>query len=90
MKTARILLAALALASLAACGTESITGPAVPAAARYETTPDGDADDTVSGTPSGDTVQTCTGTIVTTTDAHGNTVVTCVTLDRGPALGSGS
>lgn len=88
MKTARILLAALTLATLAACGTESLTGPAVPGAARFETTTAG-GDDTISA--DGDTaVQTCSGTVVTSTDASGNTVETCVVYDRGPQVGSGS
>lgn len=88
MKTARILLAALTLATLAACGTESLTGPAVPGAARFETTPAPESEDTVNG--DGDTgVRTCSGTVVITTDASGNTVTTCVISDRGPQVGSG-
>ena len=90
MKTARILLAALTLATLAACGTESLTGPAAPGAARFETTPAPSTEegDTVSG--DGETpVQVCNGTVVVTTDASGNTVTTCVASDRGPQLGSG-
>lgn len=88
MKTARILLAALTLATLAACGTESLTGPAVPGAARFETTPAPEGEATVNG--DGDTgVRACSGTVVVTTDSSGNTVTTCVTSDRGPQLGSG-
>jgi predicted small lipoprotein YifL len=88
MKTARILLAALTLATLAACGTESLTGPAVPGAARFETTPAPEGEDTING--DGDTwVRTCSGTTVVTTDASGNTVTACVVSDRGPQVGSG-
>lgn len=90
MKTARILLAALTLATLAACGTESLTGPAVPGAARFETTPAPDGEDTINGDGDGDTgVRTCSGTVVITTDASGNTVTTCVVTGRGPQVGSG-
>jgi predicted small lipoprotein YifL len=89
MKTARILLAALTLATLAACGTESLTGPAVPGAARFETTPAPENGDTVN--TDGDTgVRTCSGTVVVTTDASGNTITTCIVSDRGPQIGSGS
>lgn len=88
MKTPRILLAVLTLATLAACGTESVTGPAVPGAARFETTT-AESEDTISA--DGDTeAQTCSGTIVVTTDASGNKVETCVVSDRGPQVGSGS
>lgn len=88
MKTARILLAALTLATLAACGTEVPTGPTVPGAARFETAPATEEDATVSGDGE-EPVQTCTGTVVVTTDSSGNTTTECVVYDRGPQVGSG-
>jgi predicted small lipoprotein YifL len=82
MKTVRLLLAALSLATLAACGTESITGPGAPDARRSVTPAD----------PGTSTTQTtCQGTVVVTTDASGNTITTCTTETRGgPVVGSGS
>ena len=88
MKTARLLLAALSLATLAACGTESITEPATraPGSARQELTPS-----TPEATTSGDTGpgQSCNGIISVTTDPSGVTVETCLSVDRGPFVGSG-
>ncbi|HEX8831938.1 MAG TPA: hypothetical protein VF705_12270 [Longimicrobium sp.] len=79
MKTVRLLLAALSLATLAACGN-TITGPGAPEARR----------DTAPGTSTTQST-TCQGTVVVTTDAAGNTIATCTTDTRGgPVVGSGS
>jgi predicted small lipoprotein YifL len=89
MKTVRLLLAALSLAALAACGTQSIIGPEAPGA-RRDVTPVDPAtitETTIQSTPPG---TTCEGTVVVTTDAYGNTIVTCQTDTRaGGYMGSG-
>lgn len=89
MKPVRLLLAALSLAALAACGTESITGPGAPSARRSVTPADpaasqeGSVQSTTGGT-------TCDGTVVVTTDPSGNSVVTCETTTKGGGyMGSG-
>ena len=95
MKTARILLAVLSLAALAACGNDSITAPGTmaPGGARHETAPaTGDAtttDDSGSGTVTEEGTSTCDGTVVVSTDPSGNTTTTCVTDEKGGVLGSG-
>jgi uncharacterized lipoprotein YbaY len=82
MKTVRLLLAALSLATLAACGTESVTGPGAPEARR---------DATPAATGTSTTQSTCQGTVVLTTDSSGNVIATCTTETRGgPVVGSGS
>ncbi|HEX8361374.1 MAG TPA: hypothetical protein VF613_14770 [Longimicrobium sp.] len=84
MKTVRLLLAALSLATLAACGTQSVTGP--DAGARRGVT-------TTTAPSTGTTIQsatstTCEGTLVVSTDASGAAITTCTA--RGPVVGSGS
>ncbi len=92
MKTVRLLLAAISLATLAACGTQSITAPE--GGAHRDVTPI-DATITVPPiTPDGTILSTpgttCEGTVVVTTDANGNVVVTCQTDTRGGGyMGSG-
>ena len=81
MKTARLLLAALSLATLAACGTEPLTGSS-PEKARRAITP-GTGGTTTQSAPA------CAGTLVITIDQYGNAVETCVINDRGPLVGSG-
>jgi predicted small lipoprotein YifL len=89
MKTFRLLLATFSLAALAACGTESITGPGshAPGARRNVTPVEGDTTTTQSTSSSG-TGTTCDGTVVVTTDPSGNVTVSCTA--RGPVVGSGS
>ncbi len=89
MKTARILLAAITLATLAACGTESVTGPAVPGAARHGAAPTTSGATTAAGEDTS-LQSNCNGTVVFSVDALGNTVTTCVVNPRGPLVGSGS
>ncbi|HEX8450676.1 MAG TPA: hypothetical protein VF647_01200 [Longimicrobium sp.] len=95
MKTARILLAVISLAALAACGNESITGSPAPGAVRHDTAPATVNDDTT-GDSGADAITEdtppppCAGTIVITTDASGNITYTCVTTPpRGGQYGSG-
>lgn len=83
MKTARLLFAALSLATLAACGAEPITGVS-PENARRKIAP-GTNEPTIQPTqPAGD----CTK-IVLSVDSNGNTVETCEIPERGPLGGSG-
>ncbi|HEX8211835.1 MAG TPA: hypothetical protein VF584_16790 [Longimicrobium sp.] len=95
MKTARILLAVLSLAALAACGNDSITGSLAPGGPRHDTAPEtGDAgttEDSDDGTVSEETPPPpCPGTVVVTTDPSGNVTTTCVAGDgKGGVLGSG-
>jgi hypothetical protein len=95
MKTARILLAVLSLAALAACGNESITAPGTmtPGSARHQTAPAPGNDSTSesgSGTATAGETPSCTGTIVVTTDSSGNIIYTCVAAPpKGGQLGSG-
>jgi len=91
MKTVRLLLATLSLAALAACGTESITGPGSQApGARRSVVPILPDTVTIESTTSTGTGSTCQGTLVVTTDASGNVTTTCTTDTRGPTIGSGS
>lgn len=78
MKTARLLLATLSLATLAACGTESITEPTRIAPPRAPAA-NGEAPPP----------PPCNGTIVVTTDSDGRTTQTCVLPQPGPLVGSG-
>jgi hypothetical protein len=88
MKTVRLLLAALSLATLTACGTETITGPVAPSA-RHDVLPGDPTEPEEPFIQSGGT--TCDGTLVVTTDASGNTIVTCeaATTKGGGYMGSG-
>jgi hypothetical protein len=94
MKTARILLAVLSLAALAACGNDSITGSPAPGGVRHDTAPATVSNDTTEDSGGSITEETppppCPGTVVITTDPSGNVTTTCVTGDgRGGVLGSG-
>jgi hypothetical protein len=97
MKTARILLAVISLAALAACGNDSITAPGsmAPGGARHETAPapgdDATIDDSIGGgVTSEGPPSVCDGTVVTTTDSSGNVTTTCVTAaEKGGTYGSG-
>ena len=77
MKTARLVLTALALATLAACGTGSITGPS-PENAHKAVAP---ADTGVPTT----TNSTCSDTV----EPDGTITRTCTEDGRGPYGGSG-
>lgn len=90
MINVRLLLATLSLTALAACGTESITGPASHAPGARRSLDPVVSDTTESTTSTGDET-ICEGTVVVTTDSSGNVTTTCTTTDsRGPVVGSGS
>lgn len=92
MKTVRLLLATLSLAALAACGTDTITGPGsrAPGARHNEAPILSDTAAIQSPTSTGSATE-CEGTVVVTTDSSGNVVSTCTTAEtRGPVVGSGS
>ena len=95
MKTARILLAVLSLAALAACGNDSITGSLAPGGVRHDTAPATGNGETTEDSSAGSITEDsppppCSGTIVVTTDASGNVTYTCVTTPpRGGQYGSG-
>ena len=74
MRLARTVLACLAVSTLAACGTDSVTAPEVAAPEapqREETT-------------------TCSGTLVTVVQADGSVTYQCIIDGRGPMIGSGN
>jgi len=87
MKTPRFVLAALCVVLLAACGGDSITAPAAPARQIDLAAPTPTSTTT---SPEGLASPECVGTLVTSIDALGNTVVTCVATSRGGQLGAGN
>ncbi|HEX8392155.1 MAG TPA: hypothetical protein VF665_07380 [Longimicrobium sp.] len=95
MKTARILLAVISLAALAACGNDSITGSPAPGGVRHDTAPATVSNDSTEDSGAGSITEEtppppCSGTLVVTTDPSGNVTTTCVTGDgKGGLLGSG-
>lgn len=85
MKTARLFFAVLSLATLAACGTDSITAPDAARQGRTPAPPTATTSNDV-GLPVMPP-EASTGII---TDPSGVTVETCVTTGRGPLAGSGN